>query len=143
MDTLAEVVMRPGMWWRTENDYWDAFGLVWREDGPEQPVVELRGRDWDGLVRAAADLGMTLDLAAEDAKGGHPKLDYPDDPEGAWFYKTMHPVQFHWVKQAHDYRLHAMARDWPTLLAFLDEMGVDVPGGDPAPKVKEGWVPAA
>jgi hypothetical protein len=141
MNDLAEVVMRPAMWWLTTNDYWNAFGIVWREEGAGQPYVELRGRDWDGIVKGAADLGMTLEMTEDEVKGGHGKEDYPSDPEGAWFYKTWRPVEFHWVKQTGEYRAHASAKSWDVLCDFLDEMGVEPPDR-PAPTVKDGRVAA-
>jgi hypothetical protein len=140
MNGLAEVVMRPAMWWLTENDYWNAFGIVWQDEGPHQPYMELRGRDWDAIVRGAADLGMTLDMPEEEVKGGHPKQDYPSDPEGSWFFKSWRPTEFHWVRQTGDYRAHATAKTWKALCDFLEKMGVDTP--EKPPTVKDGMVAA-
>jgi hypothetical protein len=138
---LSEVFMRPAMWWRTINDHWYAFGIVWRGEGPHQPHVELRGRDWNALVEAAAELGMKLDLAADDVKGGHPTVEYPGEPEGSWIFKTSRPSEFHWLRQTNDCRAHVTATRWNELCEFLEEMGVEPPDR-PAPSVRDGVIAA-
>ena len=128
MDTI---VMRPAMWWKTTNDYWNAFGIVWREEGPHAPHMELRAKDWPALVECADEFGMKLDLPEDEVKGGHGAMPYPGESEGVECWKQTRPTEFHWRQTAATWQVEAVARTWPELRDFLEEMGVEAADDPP------------